>query len=74
MEIGVVVGRELGLPEEERTRVVQEAADLGYVSAWTNAGAGVGSILTCQGWFEACGIPTGIASVVSMKIPPAEMS
>ena len=63
MEIGVVVGRELGLSEEERTQLVGEAAELGYTSAWTNSGPDVAGVETCRRWFDATGLTTGIAVV-----------
>ncbi len=63
METGVVVGRELGLSEEERTRLVSEAAELGYSSAWTNSGPDVAGVETCRRWFDASGLTTGIAVV-----------
>jgi alkanesulfonate monooxygenase SsuD/methylene tetrahydromethanopterin reductase-like flavin-dependent oxidoreductase (luciferase family) len=63
METGVVLGRELGLSEEDRTGLVGEAAELGYTSAWTNSGPDLAGVETCRRWFDASGLTTGIAVV-----------
>lgn len=61
-DVGIGIGNELGLSEAERTRLVDEAARLGYTSAWTNA-RGFEALDTCLRWWEAASLLTGVSVV-----------
>ena len=46
MELGIAPGFDLGLSDDERVALVEEAAALGYTQAWTNA-AGPAAVALC---------------------------
>lgn len=63
MPTGIGLDPDQGLSEADELRVVKLAADLGYDSAWTNAGADAASFERCRRWYLASGLPVGISAV-----------
>jgi alkanesulfonate monooxygenase SsuD/methylene tetrahydromethanopterin reductase-like flavin-dependent oxidoreductase (luciferase family) len=70
----ILIGRELGLPDDERAQLVKEAAALGYHSAWTNSGPDAVGIASCRRWFKDCGILTGTAVIPTPTANQDEIS
>jgi len=78
MEIGIGLDQGLRLSFPEQRQMVQEAARLGYTSAWTPAGLGVDAFQTCANWSQASaevvdgGLITGTSVVpVPVWTPPS---
>lgn len=73
MEIGIGLDQSLKLSFAQHREMAREAAELGYTSAWTNAGLGRDPFATCAQWSAASaevvsgGLVTGI-SVVPVPI------
>ncbi|MGE0599248.1 MAG: LLM class flavin-dependent oxidoreductase [Dehalococcoidia bacterium] len=70
MELGIGIDASLGLSFEEQRTLVQEAAKLGYKSAWTPSGPPFrDGFQVCAQWHNATaevvagGLPTGIAVI-----------
>ncbi|TAK20454.1 MAG: LLM class flavin-dependent oxidoreductase [Chloroflexota bacterium] len=64
MEIGIGLDPMLGLPPDELRGLARDAADHGFASVWTPAGAtGFDAFHTCVRWFETSGLPTGISVI-----------
>lgn len=70
MPVGVALDLGQGLSPEDELRLMRLAAELGYVSAWTNSGPDEAAFDRCLRWFEASGLPTGISAVPANGQPP----
>src|SRR5436309_702088 len=64
VEIGVGLDARLGLSFEQHREMAKAAAELGYTSVWSPAGAaGLDSFHVCAAWNQASGLETGISVV-----------
>jgi alkanesulfonate monooxygenase SsuD/methylene tetrahydromethanopterin reductase-like flavin-dependent oxidoreductase (luciferase family) len=61
--IGFSLDADQGLSEQNELDLVKLAAELGYQSAWTPAGANTAAFRSCMRWYEASGLATGISAV-----------
>jgi len=68
---GFGIDPDQGLSQADELRVVRLAAELGYESAWTNAGPDAAAFERCRGWHLASGLPVGISAVPAPGQPPA---
>ena len=71
MLTGFGIDPDQGLSQADELRVVRLAAELGYESAWTNAGPDAAAFERCRGWHLASGLPVGISAVPAPGQPPA---
>lgn len=71
MEIGFSLDPRLQLDPEDELRLVRRGAELGYRSAWTPATAGEEAFDRCLRWYQASGLPVGIAVVPASGKPAA---
>src|SRR5919204_4245883 len=60
MDVGVGLDGRLGLSLGQLRELAQEAAALGYTSAWT-PNVTLDPFLVCALWWESAGVATGIA-------------
>lgn len=81
MEIGIGLDASLRLPFAEQQRIVRDAAELGYKSAWTPASTtGIDAFHICAQWWQAStqavdgGIGTGISVVPAPTWTPATLA
>jgi alkanesulfonate monooxygenase SsuD/methylene tetrahydromethanopterin reductase-like flavin-dependent oxidoreductase (luciferase family) len=70
MAIGFALDPMQGLSPADELAVVRYGAELGYDSAWTNAGPDASAFDRCLRWYEATGLPTGISAVPASGQPP----
>ena len=70
MTVAFALDPDQGLRQGDEQAVVRLAAELGYESAWTNAGPDAAAFDRCLRWFEASGLPTGISAVPASGQPP----
>ena len=63
MEVGFSIDPGQGLSPADELACVSRAAELGYESAWTPAGADELAFDRCLAWHRLTGLPTGVAVV-----------
>jgi 5,10-methylenetetrahydromethanopterin reductase len=74
MVTAILVGLELRFSEDERDRLVGEAARLGYDGAWTTSGPDLSGVEACRRWFDATGLATGTAVVPTPTVDLAALA
>ncbi|HEX6350024.1 MAG TPA: LLM class flavin-dependent oxidoreductase [Candidatus Dormibacteraeota bacterium] len=71
MRLGFSLDPRLGLDRGDELALVKRGGELGYESAWTPATADEEAFDRCRRWYEASGLPVGIAVVPASGQPPA---
>jgi alkanesulfonate monooxygenase SsuD/methylene tetrahydromethanopterin reductase-like flavin-dependent oxidoreductase (luciferase family) len=71
LQVGFSLDPRLQLDPGDELALVKRGAELGYESAWTPAGPDAAAFDRCHGWYEAAGLPVGIAVVPAADQPPA---
>ncbi len=71
MRLGFSLDPRLELDPGDELALVKHGAELGYESAWTPATPEPAAFDRCLRWYEAAGLPVGIAVVPASGQPPA---
>jgi len=71
LRLGFSLDPRLGLDPGDELALVKRGAELGYESAWTPATPEPAAFDRCLRWYEAAGLPVGIAVVPASGQPPA---
>jgi alkanesulfonate monooxygenase SsuD/methylene tetrahydromethanopterin reductase-like flavin-dependent oxidoreductase (luciferase family) len=71
VRLGFSLDPRLGLDPGDELALVKRGAELGYESAWTPATPEPEAFDRCLRWYEAAGLPVGIAVVPASGQPPA---
>lgn len=70
MRVGFSLDPRLELDLGDELALVKRGAELGYESAWTPSGPDAAAFDRCLRWYQAAGLPVGIAVVPAAGQPP----